>query len=75
MYYNTTMKAPDFVINDIWIVLSVSGDRVVLNKNANGTMSIMSPFKASDLYIEGTASAPAEPETPTTTTTDRTYVV
>lgn len=78
-YYNTTTKAPDFVINDIWIVLSISGDRVVLNKNANGTMSIMSPFKASDLYIEGTASAPAEPETPTTTTptttTERTYVV
>ena len=75
-YYNTSISVPDFVINDIWIILSISGDRIVLNKNANGTMSIMSPFKAADLYIEKTASVPATPtQTPTTIDSGNTYVV
>lgn len=75
-YYGTNISVPAFVLNDTWIVLSVSGDRVVINKNVSKTASIMSPIAAKDLYIEGTASAPATPE-PTTETIDsgNTYTV
>lgn len=45
-YYDGRTTVPDFVLNDIWIVYAVSGDRVVINKNKKGTNSIMSPINA-----------------------------
>lgn len=75
-YYGTSISIPNFVINDVWIILSISGDRVVINKNASGTMKIMSPINAADIITEATASAPATPiETPTTIDSGRTYTV
>lgn len=75
-YYNTNITIPQFVLNDTWIVLSISGNRVVINKNISGSMSIMSPVAAEDLILEGTASAPANP-IPTSPTIDsgKTYTV
>lgn len=40
-----------FVYSDTWIVYSISGNRVVINKNASGTNSIMTAFKKTDLTI------------------------
>ena len=75
-YYNSSISVPDFVINDTWIVLSVSGDRVVINKNLNGTRAIMSPVAASDLVVEKTASAPATPtQNSSNNDSGRTYTV
>jgi hypothetical protein len=37
-YYNTNITVPQFVLNDTWIVLSISGNRVVINKNVSGSM-------------------------------------
>lgn len=75
-YYNTNITVPQFVINDTWIVLSISGNRAVINKNVSGSMSIMSPIAAEDLIIEGTASAPTNP-TPVSPTIDsgKTYTI
>lgn len=75
-YYNTNITVPQFVINDTWIVLSISGNRAVINKNVSGSMSIMSPIAAEDLIIEGTVSAPANP-TPVSPVIDsgKTYTV
>ena len=62
-YYNTSIKVPQFVLNDTWIVLSVSGDRVVINLNVSGTNHIMSPIYKKYLVVVATASAPAtQPE-------------
>ena len=75
-YYNSAIKVPRFVLDDVWIVLSISGDRVVINKNASGTNAIMSPIAISNLLINDTASAPADPvETPTTIDSGDTYTV
>lgn len=71
-YYNTSISVPQFVLDDVWIVLSVSNDRVVINKNVSGTNSIMSPVSARDLIIQNTASAPATPEQ---STGERLYTV
>lgn len=42
---------PDFVKNDTWIVLAINGDRVVIDKNASGTNSIMSPINIKDIVL------------------------
>ena len=42
-YYNG-VSIPDWVKNQKWYVLQVSGDRAVINKNESGTSSIMSPI-------------------------------
>ena len=64
-YYNTSIKVPQFVLNDTWIVLSVSGNRVIINSNVSGTNHIMSPIDEKYLTVVATASAPAtQPETP-----------
>lgn len=75
-YYGTSISIPAFVINDTWIILSISGDRVVINKNASGSMRIMSPINAADIITEATASAPATPvQTPATIDSGKTYTV
>lgn len=51
-YYNSKVKVPDFVINDKWVVLSIRGDRVVVNDNVSKTRHIMSPVNISDLILE-----------------------
>jgi hypothetical protein len=58
-YYNTSIKVPQFVLNDTLIVLSVNGDRVVINSNVSGTNHIMSPIDKKYLVVVATASAPA----------------
>lgn len=48
-YYNTDVKIPDFVLNDIWIIYQINGNRAVINKNVNETRSIMSPIDTNNL--------------------------
>lgn len=47
----TGSKIMDFVKNDTWIVLSINGDRVVIDKNVAGTNSIMSPINIKDIVL------------------------
>lgn len=47
-YYNGK-SVPSWVLNKNWIVSSVSGDRVILDKSVDGKESIMSPFKSTSL--------------------------
>ena len=61
--YYSGQSVPGWVRAKNWIVHSVSGNRVVINKSEDGKNSIMSPFKASDLAL-----ANAKPTTPTTST-------
>lgn len=42
---------PSWVKNQNWYIHSMSGDRVVINKNEKGTSAIMSPVKKSDLTL------------------------
>ena len=42
---------PDFVINDKWYVKSVNGSRVVIDKNENGSNSVMSPIDSKYLTV------------------------
>lgn len=58
--YYSGSNVPDWVKSLNWVVKSVSGDRVVIDKSEDGKRSIMSPFKASDLAL---VTKPA-PETP-----------
>lgn len=58
-YYNGT-AVPSWVAAKLWIVHSVSGDRVVLNKSKDGKSAIMSPFKAEDIALD-VATAPTTP--------------
>lgn len=47
----TGQSIPSWVMNDSWYVYQISGDRAVLNKNASGTNSIMSPINVT--YLNG----------------------
>lgn len=49
-WYNGT-QVPDWVKEDTWIVLCINGDRAVIDKNANGTKSIMSPINIKDIIL------------------------
>ena len=49
-YYNGK-SIPSWVKNTEWIVHSISGDRAVIDKSADGKYSIMSPIKVSDLVV------------------------
>lgn len=42
---------PSWVKAKNWVVHSISGNRVVVNKSADGANAIMSPFRASDLAL------------------------
>lgn len=48
-WYNSKIQVPQFVLNDIWIVYSIFGDRAVINKNIGGTKAIMSPININNL--------------------------
>lgn len=49
--YGKTTKFQSLVYPLTWIVHSMSGDRVVVNKDTTGKYAIMSPVKLSDLTI------------------------
>lgn len=49
-YFNGK-AVPGWVKAKNWVVHSVNGERVVVNKSADGSASIMSPFKADDLAL------------------------
>lgn len=75
-YYNSAIKVPYFILVETWIVYSINGDRVVINRNVNNNYSIMSPIALSNLVLEGTASAPADPTPPSNSIdSGRTYTV
>lgn len=62
-WYNGTL-IPSWVKQDIWVVAYLSGDRAVINKNASGTKSIMSPIDVK--FLEKAQTNPFEP-TPSVT--------
>lgn len=51
--YYTGARMPDWVKNDRWIVKSVNGARVVLEKNESGARDINSPVNKSFLTVVG----------------------
>lgn len=66
--YYSGKTVPSWVRKKTWVVSTVSGDRVVVNKSADGKNAIMSPFKASALALVSAATT-TKPATSTTTTT------
>lgn len=50
-YYNNTKKVPSWVLALKWIVKSVSGNRVVIDKSTDGKHSIDSPIAANNLTV------------------------
>lgn len=44
-------RIPRWAMNDIWIVLEIKGDRAIINKNASGNKSIMSPINVNNLFL------------------------
>lgn len=50
-YYDNRTQIPNHIINDKWIVMSIKGDRVVIDKNVSGTESICSPVNIKDLEL------------------------
>ncbi len=50
--YYEGKEIPDWVIDDVWIVKSVAGDRVVIDKNVSDTRAICSPVHAKYLKKE-----------------------
>lgn len=55
-YYNG-VAIPDWVMADRWYVLTVSGDRAVIDSNAAHSNSIMSPVNVADLVADGSPAA------------------
>lgn len=49
--YYTGVKIPDWVKQKRWVIMSVYGDRAVINKDEEGTMSIMSPININDIKL------------------------
>ncbi len=47
-YYNG-VSIPDWVMNDEWCVVQVTGDRAVLGQNRSGSNNIQSPINVNDL--------------------------
>jgi N-acetylmuramoyl-L-alanine amidase CwlA len=55
--YYSGKTIPDWVKADKWIVKSVSGDRVVIDKSVDGKHSIMSPVNAKYLNVVNTSTS------------------
>lgn len=64
-YYNGVV-IPDWVKSRKWYVLSISGDRAVINKDASGSYAIMSPINVK--YLSGGSSSSSSSSSTTTTT-------
>lgn len=71
-YYNG-VAIPDWVKSQKWYVHSVSGDRVVINKNQSGTNAIMSPVHVR--YLSGGSSSSSSSTTETAVTNVDCYKV
>lgn len=54
--YYTGKKITDWVLNDKWIVKSISGDRAVIDQNVDGTRAICSPVNVKYLIAAGTTA-------------------
>lgn len=54
--WTTGKPVPEFVINDKWFVKSVNGSRVVIDKDENGSNSIMSSIDAKYLTVVKTVA-------------------
>lgn len=67
-YYNGTAM-PSWVKNITWYVAEVSGDRVVINKSADGKHSINSPVNAKYVTVVNASDVKTTTATTTTTTT------
>lgn len=65
-YYNG-VTVPSWVISRQWIVLSVSGDRVVIDKSTDGQYSICSPINAKYLTVASGGSSSSGGSSTTTT--------
>ncbi|MBQ7170987.1 MAG: hypothetical protein IJR89_01780 [Clostridia bacterium] len=64
-YYGTEIPVPDVILEKTWIVAEVSGERVVLDRSADGTMAINSAVAAEDLIPVGNGDGGAEdPDAP-----------
>lgn len=50
-HYDNKMQIPNYIVDDEWIVMSIKGDRVIIDKNIFGTESICSPININDLEI------------------------
>ncbi len=63
-YYGTDIPVPEAVLERAWIVESVDGDRVVIDRSEDGGMAIDSAVAAGDLIpvgeAEGTPESPEE---------------
>ena len=55
-YYNSTKAPADWIINKQWVVKSVSGSRVVVDKSTDGGSSICSAIDAKYLSVAGTTN-------------------
>ena len=65
-YYNSTKAPGSWILNKTWIVKSVNGNRVVIDKSFDGQSSINSPIDAKYLTVVNKTTATT---TSTTTTT------
>lgn len=63
-YYNSTKKPAAWITNQKWVVKSVSGSRVVIDKSEDGKSSINSPIDAKYLTIAKKTTTPAAATTP-----------
>ena len=68
-YYNSTKAPGSWILNKTWIVKSVSGNRVVIDKSSDGQSSINSPIDAKYLTVVNNKTTTASTTTTTTTTT------
>lgn len=59
-YYNGK-SVPTWVRKKTWVVSTVSGDRVIVDKSADGKNSIMSPFKADTLELVSKSKPVTQP--------------
>ena len=62
-YYDGKKTIPDWVIKLKWIVKSIKGDRVVIDKSEDGKHAICSPIKAENLTICSEQKQETKPET------------
>lgn len=64
--YYTGKEMPSWVLNEKWIVKSVSGDRAVIDRNVSGTRAINSPVNVR--YLVAAGSVPQQKAVTQTTT-------
>lgn len=50
-YYGTDIAVPDMVLDNVWVVEDVSGDRVLIDRSEDGTMTINSAVALSDVVL------------------------